>query len=51
VLSVPLNVRNPLQLVNFTPGVTGGGPAGSDNVAGTNAQSQTQTNSWRITAH
>ena len=48
VLSVPLNVRNPLQLVNFTPGVTAGGLTGSYNVAGTNTVSQTQTNAWRI---
>ena len=48
VLSIPLNVRNPFQLVNLTPGVTGGGLATSYNVAGTNTVSQTQTNSWRI---
>jgi hypothetical protein len=48
VLSIPLNVRNPLQLVNFTPGVTGGGLSTAYNVAGTNTVSQTQTNVWRI---
>ncbi|MCS7024466.1 MAG: carboxypeptidase-like regulatory domain-containing protein [Bryobacteraceae bacterium] len=48
VLSIPLNIRNPLQLVNFTPGVTGGGLSGVYGAAGTNTVSQTQTNSWRI---
>jgi len=48
VLSIPLNVRNPLQLVNFTPGVTGGGLSGTYNAAGTNTVSQTQTNVFRI---
>lgn len=46
VLSVPLNVRNPLQLVNFTPGVIQGGSGFGS--SGTNAATNTLTNTFRV---
>ncbi len=46
VLSVPLNVRNPLQLINYTPGVVQGGSGFG--TSGTNTATNTLTNSFRI---
>lgn len=46
VLSIPLNVRNPLQLVNYTPGVVQGGSGFG--TSGTNTATNTLTNSFRI---
>lgn len=46
VLSVPLNVRNPLQLINFSPAVVQG--SSGFGTSGTNTSSQTQTNTFRI---
>ena len=43
VQNIPLNIRNPLQLVNFSVGVT---PSNKD--SGNNDQSQVYTNSFRI---
>src|SRR5262245_1955197 len=44
VENVPLNVRNPLQLINFAQGVT----QANSNASGTNVVSQSYTNSFRI---
>jgi hypothetical protein len=44
VVDIPLNVRNPLQLINFSPAVT----KGDDGLSGTNVISESRTNSWRI---
>ncbi|HVP46197.1 MAG TPA: carboxypeptidase regulatory-like domain-containing protein [Bryobacteraceae bacterium] len=44
VSSMPLNVRNPLQLINFSPAVT----KGDDGLSGQNVTSQSRTNTWRI---
>ncbi|SPE32469.1 exported hypothetical protein [Candidatus Sulfopaludibacter sp. SbA3] len=44
VASIPLNVRNPLQLINFSPGVT----KGDDGLSGQNVTSESRTNTWRI---
>lgn len=46
VLSIPLNVRNPLQLINYTPGVVQGGSGFGS--SGTNTSSNTLTNTFRI---
>lgn len=46
VQSVPLNIRNPLQLVNYTPGVIQGGSGFG--TSGTNTATNTLTNSFRI---
>jgi hypothetical protein len=42
--SIPLNVRNPLQLINFSPAVT----KGDDGLSGQNITSESRTNTWRI---
>ena len=42
--SIPLNVRNPLQLINFSVAVT----KGDDGLSGTNTVSQSRTNTFRI---
>ena len=42
--SIPLNVRNPLQLINFSPAVT----KGDDGLSGQNVTSESRTNTWRI---
>jgi hypothetical protein len=42
--SIPLNVRNPLQLINFSPAVT----KGDDGLSGQNTTSESRTNTWRI---
>jgi hypothetical protein len=44
VADIPLNVRNPLQLVNFSPAVT----KGDDGLSGQNVTSESRTNTWRI---
>jgi len=44
VASIPLNVRNPLQLINFGPAVT----KGDDGLSGQNITSESRTNTWRI---
>jgi hypothetical protein len=44
VADIPLNVRNPLQLINFSPAVT----KGNDGLSGQNVTSQSRTNTWRI---
>ena len=44
VASIPLNVRNPLQLINFSPAVT----KGDDGLSGQNVTSESRTNTWRI---
>src|SRR6266699_3730369 len=44
VENVPLNVRNPLQLINFAQGVT----QANSNASGTNVVSQSYTNTFRI---
>jgi Carboxypeptidase regulatory-like domain len=44
VESIPLVIRNPLQLINFSPGVT----KGDDGLSGTNSTSESRTNTWRI---
>src|SRR5215468_1874853 len=44
VASIPLNVRNPLQLINFSPAVT----KGDDGLSGQNITSESRTNTWRI---
>jgi hypothetical protein len=41
---IPLSVRNPLQLINFSVGVT----AGDDGLSGTNTSSESRTNTFRI---
>jgi len=44
VRNIPLNIRNPLQAVNFAQGVT----QAATNASGTNDLSQSYTNSFRI---
>ena len=44
VENIPLNVRNPLQLINFSPAVT----KGDDWLSGQNVTSESRTNTWRI---
>src|SRR5208283_3440119 len=44
VQSIPLIVRNPLQLINFSPAVT----KGDDLLSGQNVTSESRTNTWRI---
>jgi hypothetical protein len=44
VASIPLNVRNPLQLINFSPAVT----KGDDGLSGQNVTSESRTNTLRI---
>ncbi|MGA2269815.1 MAG: TonB-dependent receptor [Bryobacteraceae bacterium] len=44
VEGIPLNVRNPLQLINFSVGVT----TGDDGLSGNNITSQSRTNTFRI---
>jgi hypothetical protein len=44
VANIPLNVRNPLQLINFGPAVT----KGDDGLSGQNVTSESRTNTWRI---
>jgi hypothetical protein len=44
VRNVPLNIRNPLQAINFAQGVT----QAATNASGTNSVSQSFTNSFRI---
>src|SRR5262249_46795086 len=46
VESIPLNVRNPLQLINFSPAVT----KGDDGLSAQNITSVGPTNAWRINA-
>lgn len=42
--SIPLNIRNPLQLINDAPGVT----KGDDGLSGQNYTSESRTNTFRI---
>ena len=42
--SIPVNIRNPLQLINFSPAVT----KGDDGLSGQNSASESRTNTWRI---
>ncbi len=44
VQSIPLNIRNPLQLINFSAGVT----KGDDGLSGQDATSENRTNTFRI---
>src|SRR5579871_5252586 len=44
VQSIPLNIRNPLQLINFSAGVT----KGDDGLSGQDATSESRTNTFRI---
>jgi len=44
VESIPLNVRNPLQLINFSVAVT----KGDDGLSGQNITSESRTHTWRI---
>lgn len=44
VANIPLNVRNPLQLINLSPAVT----KGDDGLSGQNITSESRTNTWRI---
>jgi hypothetical protein len=44
VQSIPLIVRNPLQLINFSPAVS----KGDDGLSGQNVTSESRTNTWRI---
>ncbi len=44
VTSIPLNIRNPLQLINFAAGVT----KGDDGLSGQDATSESRTNTFRI---
>jgi hypothetical protein len=44
VESIPLNVRNPLQLINFSVAVG----KGDDGLSGQNVTSESRTNTWRI---
>jgi hypothetical protein len=46
VVSVPLNVRNPLQLINFSPAVVQG--SSGFGTSGTNTVTNTLTNTFRI---
>src|SRR3984885_14648395 len=42
--SIPVNIRNPLQLINFSPAVS----KGDDGLSGQNSTSESRTNTWRI---
>jgi hypothetical protein len=42
--AIPVNIRNPLQLINFSPAVT----KGDDGLSGQNSTSESRTNTWRI---
>lgn len=44
VASIPLNVRNPLQMINFSPAVS----KGDDGLSGQNVTSESRSNTWRI---
>ena len=44
VESIPLNIRNPLQLIDFSAGVT----KGDDGLSGTDSTSESRTNTFRI---
>jgi Carboxypeptidase regulatory-like domain len=44
VQGIPLNIRNPLQLIDFSAGVT----KGDDGLSGQNATSESRTNTFRI---
>jgi hypothetical protein len=44
VQSIPLNIRNPLQLIDFAAGVT----KGDDGLSGQDATSESRTNTFRI---
>ena len=44
VESLPLNIRNPLQLIDFSAGVT----KGDDGLSGQNATSESRSNTFRI---
>jgi hypothetical protein len=44
VADIPLNVRNPLQLINFSPAVS----KGDDGLSGQNVTSESRTNTFRI---
>ena len=44
VESIPLNIRNPLQLIDFAAGVT----KGDDGLSGQDATSESRTNTFRI---
>ncbi|WP_263351114.1 carboxypeptidase regulatory-like domain-containing protein [Acidicapsa acidisoli] len=44
VESIPLNIRNPLQMINDAAGVT----KGDDGLSGTNSTSESRTNTYRI---
>ena len=44
VTSIPLNIRNPLQLIDFAAGVT----KGDDGLSGQDATSESRTNTFRI---
>ena len=44
VESIPLNIRNPLQMINFAAGVT----KGDDGLSGQDATSESRTNTFRI---
>jgi hypothetical protein len=44
VVDIALNVRNPLQLINFSPSVT----KSDAGLLGQNVTSQSRTNTWRI---
>lgn len=44
VESIPLNIRNPLQLINFSAGVT----KGDDGLSGQDSTSESRTNTFRI---
>ena len=44
VENIPLNIRNPLQLINDAPGVT----KGDDGLSGQNFSSESRTNTFRI---
>ena len=41
---VPVNIRNPLQMINFSTAVT----KGDDGLSGQNSTSESRTNTWRI---
>jgi hypothetical protein len=44
VTSIPLNIRNPLQLIDFSAGVT----KGDDGLSGQDSTSESRTNTFRI---
>jgi hypothetical protein len=44
VEGIPLNIRNPLQLIDFAAGVT----KGDDGLSGQDSTSESRTNTWRI---